>query len=442
MLARSLATAACLVAALAASARAQVDLSRAQLVPLKNGARLLLVPDSTAMGVEVSTWFDAGVRGDKPGLSGLTRLVQGLMARSEAARQVASEGGVAGSFTTSDLTCFYETLPPGSLERGIEIEATRMKSLAATSADLEAERARARAERRTGADNGPGVHGLQRLYGLLYPGHPYTLPPSGSEADLARITLRQCQDDFKLRFSPERAAVAVVGRFDPAQAQTLARKWIEPLPRRSSGSPAAPALAPMRERRASEPLDFDLRIVFIGWRAPREGDPDALALDLLGRVLSGGQSARLPTQVVGADRNLLFAQAGYDGRREAGLFYVFGALRPGVDSAAVEKDLVDRIGKLATEAVSPEELERARRQAELATLLPWQTVHGRAMAIATADLVDGDFRGAWGRLDRLGQVGAADLQRAAGRVLKADARAVVWLVPSRRAGAPGAGAGR
>lgn len=438
MRARGLGAAIGLVAALAAAAHAQVDLSRAQLVPLKNGARLLLVPDSTAMAVEVSSWFGAGVRGDKPGLSGLTRLVQGLMARGEAGGQVAGEGGVAGSFTTPDLTCFYETLPAGSLELGLKLEAARMKSLAATSADLEAERARARAERRGGADRGPGVRGLQRLYGLLYPGHPYALPPSGTDADLARITLRQCEDDFRARFSPERASVAVVGRFDPAQALALARKWIEPLPRRTTGAPAVPALAPMRERRVTEPLDFELRLVFLGWRAPREGDPDALALDLLGRVLSGGQSARLPSQAVGQDRNLLFAQAGYDGRREAGLFYVFAALRPGVDSAAVEKDLVDRIGKLATEPVSPEELERARRQAELSTLLSWQGVHGRAMAIATADVVDGDFRGAWGRLDRIRQIGAADLQRAAAKVLKADARGVVWLVPSRPAGAPGA----
>ena len=94
--------------------------------------------------------------------------------------------------------------------------------------------------------------------------------------------------------------------------------------------------------------------------------------------------------------------------------------------------------------MSDEELERARRQAEIEILVGWQAVHGRTLALGTAELVDGDHRGAWSRLERLRQIGVADLQRAAARVLKSENRAAVWLVPAgaEAARAPAGGAAK
>ena len=240
---------------LAGRTHAQSDLSRAQLVTLANGLRVLLVPDSLATAVEVGAWFDAGLGNEKPGLSGLTRVLERLMSRGAGSedrnRRVAAAGGVAGSFTLPDATCFYETLPVGELELGFRNEAGRMKSLAVAPAGLDAERARMRVEQRARGEGGPGVRGLQRLYAALYPGHPYRLPPSGTDADLARISARDCEDDFRARFAPNRALVTVVGRFDPVAALGLARTWLEPLARR----------APARSgRRASAPGDRATRL--------------------------------------------------------------------------------------------------------------------------------------------------------------------------------------
>lgn len=433
----------CLGVGLAAGAHAQADLSRAQLATLANGLRVLLVPDSLATAVEVGAWFEAGQADENPGLPGITRVIEGLMARgpgsAERNRRVTAVGGVAGSITTPDVACFYETLPVDELELGLKIEAERMRSLAVTQTDLDAERARMRAEWRGRGGGDPDARGIQRLYAAQYPGHPYRRPPSGTDADLARISARDCEGDFRARFAPNRALVTVIGRFDPASVLGLARTWLEPLPRRAPPAARPARTAPRRVRRMSEPFDFQLRLLFVGWRAPAEGDPDAVPLDLLGRILSSGPGSRLAREAAGPDSDLLFARGGYDGRREAGLFYVYGALRPGVDSAAVEKDLAARIEQLATTPVGEEELERARRQAESAALFGLQTVHGRTTALGAAQMVEGDFHTAWSRLDRIRQLSAADLQRAAAKVLRAESRSVVWLVPSPRTAPAAAG---
>lgn len=441
-----LGVAVCLIPAFAAHAQAQADLSRAQIATLANGLRVLLVPDSLATAVEVGAWFGAGQADENPVLPGITRVLEGLMSRGpgseERSRRVAAAGGVAGTIVTPDLACFYETLPVSELELGLELEAARMKSLVVTPSDLDAERARIRAERQDRGENDPDARGLQRLFAAQFPGHPYRRPPSGTDAGLARIKAPDCEAEFRARFAPNRALVTVVGRFDPAAALALARATLEPLPRRvPPAQRAAPAAVP-RERRVIVPLDFQLRLVFLGWRAPGGGDPDAVPLDVLGRILAAGPGSRLAREAAGKDSDLLFARAAYEGRREGGLFYAFGALRPGVDSAAVEKALAANIERLATVPVDEEELERAKRQAESATLFGWQNVHGRSTALGTSQLVNGDFRATWSRLDRIRKLSAADLQRAAAKVFKGENRSAVWLVPSKRAASAAAGDGR
>ena len=420
---------------LAPGAHAQSDLARARLVTLPNGLRLLLAPDSTATAVEVASWFDAGGEEARPGPAGLARLLEHLMAREGPARRVANQGGTAGSFTSPDVVCFFETLPAGDLGLGLAIEAERLRSLTVTASDLDRARARLAAERESRAESGPAVLGMRRLYDLITPTAPYRRGVSGEAAALASLTPRDCEDAFRARFGPGQALVTIVGAFEPEAALREARRTLGAVPARGvAARPTTARPGAAHERRATERLEMDLQVLFAGWRGPAESDPDAVPLDLLGRVIGTGSESRLMREAVGSDRDFLFAQGGYDGHQSAGLFYALGVLRPGADSAAAERGLSARVEKLATEPVTAEELERARRQAEGGILFAWQGVHGRTLALGMAQIVDGDYHGAWTRLERLRALAAADLQRAAARVLKPENRGVVWLVPG---GTPG-----
>jgi zinc protease len=130
-----------------------------------------------------------------------------------------------------------------------------------------------------------------------------------------------------------------------------------------------------------------------------------------------------------------------DDRRDDALLCAVAMLRPGADSASVERALVEEVEKLAREPVGEEELERARRQEEIGTLLAWQTVRGRAEALGSAQLVDGDWRAAALRLERVRRLTAADLQRAAARVLIPGGRNVLWIAPVNPPAADPAGTG-
>jgi len=431
---------------LAAPALAQTDLSSARLTTLDNGLKLLLVPDSTSTALEVASWFAVGSNDERTGLTGITLMLERIMLRgpgpggsAERLRMIQAEGGSAGAFTTQDVTCFYETLPPSSLDLALSIEAQRMKTLGVTTADLDMERGAMRTERRQ--ESTPSGRGLLRLYASLYPASGYRRAVAGDEADRARMTVRDAEDWFRTRFAPNQALVTVVGAFDADEALRAARLHLGAIPKRSSPAPAkvSPTSTAPRKR-VSERGELDLPLVYVGWRAPAQSAADAAALDLLGRVLSSGPSARLARPLgSGGETPVVIAQGGYDGRADAGVFYAFAATSPVADTAKVEKDLIWTVEHLGEEPVSSDELDRARRQAEIGILLAMQTAHGRSQSLGQAQLVEGDYQKAWQRLERVRTLTPEDLQRAAARVLKPDARCVMWMTPARRPQASGVG---
>ena len=123
----------------------------------------------------------------------------------------------------------------------------------------------------------------------------------------------------------------------------------------------------------------------------------------------------------------LFARTGRDGQRDATMFWAAAAARPGSDSSAVEAGLVEEVEKLAAEPIGGEEMDRARRQLEVAILLGRQSAEDRGRALGIAHMIEGDWRHADRHLERLRSLTPADVQQAAARTFAAMSRYARWL---------------
>ncbi len=428
-----------------ALAAAPAEAAGVQVVTLRNGLRLVLAPDTAATAVDVAVWYRAGTVHERAGITGISHLFEHLMFRGsehygpqEHSRLVQAEGGSVNAYTTPDFACYYQTVPAGALELVFRLEADRIASLKLTAEGLEAEKRVVREEKRWRSEVGPGGRLVQRLYALTFPSHPYRWPVTGLDEDLDRITLADCQSYFDDHYAPNNATVTVVGAFDPGTALAAARRWLEPLKRRRvSGGAPAPEPAQKAERRATATLDLPVPVLLAGWRVGGRPNPDDAALAVLLRVLVSGPEARLQRGLVGTTATCLAVQGGFDPWRDGGVFYAVATTRPGADSAAVERAVVDSVEALAARPVADGELDRARRQEELATLTALQTVRGRALSLGSALMLDGDWRAATQRLERLRALTPADLQRAAARVLAPAGRNVVWILPATGGAAQG-----
>jgi zinc protease len=434
----------------AAVAAAQEAPPTVQLIKLKNGLRVLLAPDTLSPAVDVAVWYRAGTRFEPAGMSGITHLMERWMFRGsphykegEHQRLVMAEGGVANTFTTSDASCFFDTVPAEALELALRLEADRMGSLKLTAPGLERERRIVRDERGQLSRGGALGSGLRRLYATAFPGHPYGWPATGLDRDLDKVTLAACEAYQRAQYSPDNAVLVLSGRFDPTQAMGLVRRHFGSAPPPSAPAKKPAELAPqMTEQRAAERIEGDLPVLLVGWRGPGGADRSTAALDVLARLLGSGPRSRAGQELIGrAPARCIAVESGFDARRDGSLLYVAAVGRPGADSAEVERALLGESEKLAASPPETAELDAAKREAELGLLLEWQTAHGRGQALGMAEAVFGDHRLAAGRFQALRELTPADIAGAAAEVLRPERRSVVWLVPGRGAAAGAGGKG-
>ena len=415
--------------------------SPVQVVSLRNGLHLLLVPDPQASAVDVAVWYDYGSRTERPALSGISHLFEHVMSAGsdhygpeEHRRSILGQGGTTGAYTAADFACFFETVPPSALELALRLEADRM-ALTLTDTVLEAQRRVVRDENAQRAASSPLATAIDRLYATAFRAHPYRLPVLGSDSTLARITLADCRAYLAARCTPSHALVTVVGRFDSAQVAGLAREIFEPIASGSHAPDAPPIQEPPQTvaRRRVTRDNVSTPLLLVGWRAPARRDPDGPALVVLANILARGSAARLERALVDR-KSCVEVQADVEQRRDASLFYAVALLRAGADIAQVERTVNAEIARLVTQRVDDAELQAAKRQVEASMLFGLQTVHGRAQTLGVFQLLDGDAGGLGRNLERVRSLTAADLRRAAARVLVPARRSVVWVMPAPNGG--------
>lgn len=407
-----------------------------EVVTLRNGLRVLLVPDSSATAVDLAVWYPAGTRWEPAGMAGVSHLVSRLMYRGSKQfpdgahlRRLLAEGATVNTTNTSDGSCYWQVLPAEALPLALRLEADRMAGLAATPAAFEAARADARADRRARAETTPMARGLGRLMATAFADGAYGRSPYGDDAALARMSARDVEAWRRARFTPGGALLTIVGRFEPAGTLAYVRSLFEAIPRG-----AAPVFAPLPaipagERRAWTRGQTPLRIAFAGWRGPGSADPDAPAIELLAAILAA-EGSRFETALTSEWKVSVGTQSGLQMHRDASLLWVAAALDTEADSSATERVMLDEVGRLAREPLADGAFTRVRSRLVLDALFGAQAVRARAAALGEAVFQHGDPGLASRRLEALERLTPADVQRVARRILVESARSVSWYVPA------------
>jgi zinc protease len=404
---------------------------------LGNGLRVVLAPDPAAVGVDVSLWFDAGARYERDGSSGLAYLAERLYQRTATdpaadPRAVAiAAGGSSGSYTTSDVTCFHATVVTEALDDVLRAEAARMRAAAPSPQAFATERANAAAMRRQRLDANVAGQGLELLYATAWARHPYRRPVLGTE--LASIDPAACRTWLAERYTPGRAVLVLVGRFDPDQVMGLVHRHFDAIPGTAARA-VAPEPLPTGEKRATRRAPSGPPMLFVGWRTKGVSDTDAAALELVARALVTGPEARLRSALVSTHGLGFSVQGSLDGRRDGSLLHTIVVVRPEADSADVERTLAAEVKAFAGAPMDSTAFEHMRKQALSETLEEWETVHGRGQLIGGAAAVAGNAATAWGRLEAMQRVTREDVQRVAAQVLVPGGRATVWVRPDPASG--------
>ncbi len=378
-----------------------------QRIRLANGLRVLFAPDKGAGVVGVAVHYDVGFRSEPQGRTGFAHLFEHLMFQGseslpklEHFRLVQASGGVFNGSTHTDYTDYFEVLPAAGLERGLFLEADRMRAPRITTENLTNQVDVVSEEIRLNVLNRPyGGFPWIQLPAILFDSFPNAHNGYGDFVDLQAATVEDCAEFFETYYTPANAVLTVCGDFDVAVATELVSRHFDDIPTRPA--PARPSFDEPwpTSVRTAEHVDAHAPTpaLAVGWRLP---DPVAdlpgyLAHVVLASLLSDGESSRLQSAVVAkaALATDIWASPGLLGgpldSRNPDVF-VLGAIHPGDIAAETVIDAANaQIAAVAADGPDAAELQRARARFAASLYRDNDAISSRTRSLGSLELLHG-----------------------------------------------------
>jgi len=402
---------------------------------LENGLRVMLLEDHRTPVVAFQIWVNAG-SADESFYTGIAHLFEHMMFKGSKnigeevhAQLINERGGRINAYTNRDVTVYHEDVTAESLPLVIDLEAERFANLDISAQTLESEREVVLEERRLRTEDSPDGVGFEALAATVWQAHPYRWPTIGWRSDVEQVTVAACREFFDTYYAANNLTIVIVGDFETKPTLGRIRRTFGRLEVADEIPRSPTTVVPQRgERRAEAFFDVKIPLLFAGWHAPETGHPDGEALDLASQILSGGRSSRLYRSIVYEEEKALYAYGGYMEFNDAGMFYAIAGARPGVPLEEVESLFMAEIEKVATDGVSPEEVNRAKRQMEVRLVSGLSTNHALASRIGREIVAFGRVRPLQERIDAIRAVTAEDIQRVVRTYLQPKSRSVVHVV--------------
>jgi zinc protease len=412
---------------------------------LGNGLRVLFSPDRSAPVVGIAVYYDVGMRSEPQGRTGFAHLFEHLMFQGSASldklahfRYVQSSGGTFNGSTHLDYTNYFEVLPSNALERGLFLEADRMRAPTITGENLANQISVVKEEIRVNVRNRPyGGFPWLVLPTVLFETFPNAHDGYGSFEDLEAATVDDAWQFFDRYYAPANALLCVVGDFAPELAAELVERHFADIPARPAPQRpdfAEPVLSEERRISVPDPLAPNPAVA-IGWRVPDPlGELAAyLPYVVLTELLADGDAARLRQRLVRRDRLATNVHAylsllgdPFDVRDPTEfLIQVHHPREVAADSVLSALD--DELARLVADGLRPGELERVQARIAAQLLRELDGVLGRTLALAALEQVHGRAELLFELPGLIGAV-TADQVTAAASTLTPGRRAVVELV--------------
>ncbi len=405
---------------------------------LPNGLQIRLLPTDAVPTCSFYTFFRVGSRNERPGTTGISHLFEHMMFNGAKKygpgkfdRVLESNGGTSNAYTSNDVTVYYEDFMSEALEKVIDLESDRMRSLSIAPKMLESERKVVMEERRLRVDNEIGGLMDEELSTLVWKAHPYRWPVIGWMKDIENIKREDCLEYFRTFYAPNNATIFLSGDFDPKEALALITRHYKGIKAGPGAPPVLDAEPEQKgERRAEVRHPAQAPSLMIAWRGPAGTDADTLVLDVLQYALSVGQSSRLTKALVFEQEIAVGVSVDWTWRFDPGAFTIVLELKQHGDPKKAEAALYAELKKVADHGLEPRELEKAKNNLAAHLLRELATNNGRAHALGTYELMLGDWRQGLALPTRYESITGDQVKAAAARYLAPERRSVVTLVPT------------
>jgi zinc protease len=398
---------------------------------LDNGLRVYVVEDHSTPAFTINITYDVGSIDEVKGRTGFAHFFEHMMFQGSKnlpdnaiGEYTERAGGYINAGTSFDTTAYFHVIPSQYLDMVLWGEADRLANLEITDEAFEVQRNAVKSEKDRG-DNQPFAKAIESMIAELFENTPYAHLPIGSLEDLNAAQAKDTEDFFKTYYKPNNAVMVIVGDVDFENVKERVNHYFGGIAK-GEPKPAAPKGEVIRGRKIEKRVEDDKAQQtqwLFAWPTVGDNHPDRPAVDLLGNILFGGNSARVPKLFTDDKKWTAFAGGGHlFAFRDSGAMLFFGVPTSEGEKALedAKKALAAELTNIAKKGVSAKELEKAINMKLMESVSTLATNSGRANAIAQGALWYGDPKRMLSDLDRYAAVKPADIKRVAEQYLNGN----------------------
>ncbi|CDG84373.1 M16 family metallopeptidase [Janthinobacterium agaricidamnosum] len=415
---------------------------------LANGLRVLLFPDDSKPTLTTNIVYMVGSRHENYGETGMAHLLEHLMFKPSAnfgvkkgsktpVEVLNSTGARFNGTTWYDRTNYYATFPASddNLRQMLALEADRMVNAAIDQNDLwnpatqKGEMTVVRNEFEMGESDPIGVTS-ERIQAVAYDWHNYGKSTIGARSDIEQVNIPRLRAFYHKYYQPDNALLMVAGRFDEAKVLKQISDVFGKIPKPQRIIEPTYTAEPTQdgERSVTVRRSGGTQFVGAGYHVAPSGNPDEVALEVLGKILTDAPGGRLHKALV-ETRLASRIDINSVSNLEPG-YTIFGAVVP-ADGKLDEAQgvMLNVLENIKQQPITEAEVVRARQQVSKAIELATSDTARLTIAL-TESLAAGDWRLFFLQRDQLEKIDAAAVQAAAVKYLKSSNRTVGRFIPT------------
>jgi len=393
-------------------------------ITLKNGLRIILVPQPQNLAATVLILVQAGSEYEAKVQNGVSHFLEHMMFKGTTdrpepgmiAHELTALGAQFNAFTGAEYTGYYAKAQAEKLPKILELVSDMYLNPLFDEAEIEKERGVIIQEINMYEDDLP-ARAQRDFNNLVYGDQPAGWDIGGEKAiinALARADFMAYRDK---RYVMQGTVVVVAGKFAEAATVAQIKKYFNALPRRK-----APAKTKTIERQSAPKIklhfkESDQAHLVLGFRAFDMFDPRRYALRVLADLLGGGMSSRLFTRIREKMGAAYYIGAGTDLSLDHGLF----SASAGVDRTKIEpviSAILDECAQLRDVAIPENELQKTKDHMIGGLVLGLETSDDLASFYGSQEVLTGEVTPPAVLTERIRKVTARDVQAVAKAIFK------------------------
>jgi predicted Zn-dependent peptidase len=339
------------------------------------------------------------------------------------------------AFTSLDQTAYLYNFPENKLELAIMLESTRFSKPVLREFHKEANVVEE--ERRMRTESNPIGRLLEEFLTTSYKAHPYGIPTVGHMSDLDNLDRTAAEAFFKKYYVPNNLCIAIVGDVKPKEVIKFAKKYFGDLPRGPEIMPIQTVEPEQIGERRVEIEDPSQAIWIAGYHVPQGSHPDIPALDALVDYLGAGRTSLLYKKLVKETKKAIQVGAftGFPGDKYPSMVAVYGIAAKDISAMDLEELIFGEVERLKEETLPQAEVDKIKARAKARFINQLDSRQGMAIQLASYQMIEGDWRKLFRKLDKINAVTAEDIQRVANQYLIKKNRTVGYITTVKESSA-------